>query len=104
MRAPGWAVPLLSYLDARKIPMTDQWDALNAGIYGDSRSSDQVCVWVNRFAKETSLTVSFPDNPIARDSVERYIDAFTSVVEDIINRETQSALHTIGLGTVERPV
>jgi hypothetical protein len=73
------AVPLLSFIDARKVALTDQWDSLNVGIYGDSRLSDQVCVWINRFEKQTSLTISFPDNPIARDSVARYVDALTSV-------------------------
>ncbi|MGA5466623.1 condensation domain-containing protein [Mycobacterium sp. NPDC050041] len=79
LRLPTRAVPLLSIIDARKIPMTDQWDALNVGIYGDSRLSDQVCMWVNRFATETTLTLSFPDNAVARNSVARYIDAIRAV-------------------------
>lgn len=32
-------------------------------------------MWVNRFDTETTLTVAFPQNPVARDSVERYIRA-----------------------------
>lgn len=32
-------------------------------------------MWVNRFEDETTLTVAFPQNPVARDSVERYIRA-----------------------------
>jgi hypothetical protein len=59
----------------RDIPLSAEWENLNAGIYGDSRLSDQVCMWVNRFETETTLTISFPDNPIARDSVARYIRA-----------------------------
>lgn len=71
-------VPMLSYIDVRSIPVSAQWDELNAGIYGDSRLSDQVCMWVNRFEKETTLTVSFPQNPVARESVARYIRALQS--------------------------
>jgi hypothetical protein len=78
LRNPERAIPMLSFLDARKVPVTAQWDSLNLGIYGDSRLSDQVCIWVNRFENETTLTLSFPDNPIARDSVTRYIDATRS--------------------------
>jgi mycolipenoyl-CoA---2-(long-chain-fatty acyl)-trehalose mycolipenoyltransferase / long-chain-acyl-CoA---trehalose acyltransferase len=86
MHAPERDVPLLSYLDARKVPFTDTWDSLNAGIYGDSRLSDQVCVWVNRFATETTLAVSYPDNAQARESVQRYVNAVTAVYSEIVDR------------------
>jgi hypothetical protein len=72
---PTGDVHMLSFADARGIPFSGQWDGLNAGIYGDGRSSDQVLMWVNRFDTETTLTVAFPQNPVARDSVERYIRA-----------------------------
>ena len=32
-------------------------------------------MWVNRFGNGTSVTVAFPDNPIARESVTRYVEA-----------------------------
>jgi hypothetical protein len=79
LKKPKRDVPMLSYVDVRSIPVSAQWDELNAGIYGDSRLSDQVCMWVNRFERETTLTVSFPQNPVARDSVDRYIQALKSV-------------------------
>jgi hypothetical protein len=88
IRRPARSVPLLSVIDARKVPVTNQWDELNVGIYGDSRLSDQVCVWVNRFDQETSLTISFPDNPKARDSVERYVRAVTSIYTSIADRQS----------------
>jgi hypothetical protein len=78
LRKPDRDVPMLSYIDVRNIPLSSEWEKLNVGIYGDSRLSDQVCVWVNRFERETTLTVSFPENPIARDSVGRYIGAVQS--------------------------
>jgi hypothetical protein len=78
LRKPDRDVPMLSYIDVRNIPLSSEWEKLNVGIYGDSRLSDQVCVWVNRFERKTTLTVSFPENPIARDSVGRYIEAVQS--------------------------
>jgi hypothetical protein len=78
LRNPERDVPMLSYIDVRNIPLSSEWEKLNAGIYGDSRLSDQVCMWVNRFENETTLTVSFPENPIARDSIARYIEAIQS--------------------------
>lgn len=79
LRSPERDVPMLSYIDVRNIPLSSEWEKLNVGIYGDSRLSDQVCVWVNRFEEKTTLTVSFPENPIARDSVDRYVRAMQSV-------------------------
>jgi len=75
---PERDVPMLSYIDVRNIPLSSEWEKLNVGIYGDSRLSDQVCMWVNRFENETTLTVSFPENPIARDSIARYLKAIQS--------------------------
>lgn len=83
LRMPSRAIPLLSFIDARKVAITDQWDSLNLGIYGDSRLSDQVCIWVNRFTTQTTLIISYPDNPVARDSISRYIEVIKAVYSDI---------------------
>jgi hypothetical protein len=32
-------------------------------------------MWVNRSEKGTTITVAFPDNPIARESIVLYLDA-----------------------------
>jgi mycolipenoyl-CoA---2-(long-chain-fatty acyl)-trehalose mycolipenoyltransferase / long-chain-acyl-CoA---trehalose acyltransferase len=79
MRLPQRAAPMLSFIDIRKIPLSVKWDDLNVGIFGDSGLADQVYIWVNRFEKETTLTLSFPDNPIARESVARYAETVQSV-------------------------
>jgi hypothetical protein len=79
IKRPERDVPMLSYIDVRTIPLSAQWDDINFGIYGDSRLSDQVCIWVNRFEAETMLTISFPENPIARDSITRYINTIQGV-------------------------
>ncbi len=79
LKRPERDVPLLSFIDVRNIPLSAEWERLNVGIYGDSRLSDQVCIWVNRFEHETTLTISFPENPIARDSITRYLKVIQSV-------------------------
>jgi hypothetical protein len=93
LRKPERAVPMLSYIDVRSIAVSAQWDELNAGISGDSRLSDQVCMWVNRFEKETTLTVSFPQNPVARESVARYIQALKSVYLRVAENGAEAARH-----------
>ncbi|NGX06506.1 condensation domain-containing protein [Mycobacteroides franklinii] len=83
LTAPEYVVPMVSFLDARKIPVSAEWDRINGGIYGDSRSSDQVCMWVNRFENETNLTISFPDNAVARESVSRYFEVARVVYQRV---------------------
>jgi mycolipenoyl-CoA---2-(long-chain-fatty acyl)-trehalose mycolipenoyltransferase / long-chain-acyl-CoA---trehalose acyltransferase len=36
-------------------------------------------MWVNKFRDQTVMTASFPDNPLARDSVAAYLEAMRSV-------------------------
>lgn len=87
LHTPEFDVPMLSFIDARKIPVSAEWDRVNGGIYGDSRSSDQVCIWVNRFEDETKLTISFPDNAVARDSVARYIEEAQLVYQHVASSQ-----------------
>jgi hypothetical protein len=87
LRAPDPGVPMLSYLDAGLPPLSPaviaQWEAMNGKVYSDSRSAYQVGMWVNRTAKETAVTVAFPNNPIARESVIRYVDAMKAVYQRV---------------------
>ena len=64
---------MLSFLDFRKIPLAGLWAETNFGTYGDSLSHGGINMWINRHAEKTTVTISFPDNAIARESVDRYI-------------------------------
>ena len=48
-------------------------DGVNARTYCDGLSPAHICMWVGRVHDEVSLTVFFPDNSIARESVTRYV-------------------------------
>lgn len=76
---------MVSFLDFRKIPVATMWEETNFGAYGDSLSHGGINIWINRHAAKTTVTISFPDNPTARESVHRYITtltrAFTRVVK-----------------------
>ncbi|KAA8959412.1 condensation domain-containing protein [Mycobacterium sp.] len=84
LRKPDWGAPLLFFLDAGMPPLSAfvnaQLDGLAGGLYNDGGILlGQINVRVNRLANETQLTVLFPNNPIARESVTRYIEALRSV-------------------------
>jgi hypothetical protein len=78
------------YLEAGIPPLSaianSQLDGLNAGHYGDGRILlGRINIRVIRLENETQLVVVFPKNPIASESVSRYVkamkSAFASVAE-----------------------
>jgi mycolipenoyl-CoA---2-(long-chain-fatty acyl)-trehalose mycolipenoyltransferase / long-chain-acyl-CoA---trehalose acyltransferase len=79
--------PVVNFLDAGTPPLsvllTAQLDDLNIGIHNDGRYSYQLCIYVIRVEKETAVSVMFPDNPIAQESVDRYLAALRSVFERV---------------------
>ncbi|OBA59449.1 hypothetical protein A5647_17520 [Mycobacterium sp. 1100029.7] len=75
IRTPERPVPMLSYIDIRKLPFGDDYDGLRAGIWGDNRLSETVCMWVNRMRDKTQLVVAYPGTEVATRSVLRYVEA-----------------------------
>ncbi len=75
--------PMLSFLDAGVPPLSAVFAAhlgrANTRVFTDGKIAARVCMWVNKFQEETTVTASFPDNPIARDSVARYLETMKSV-------------------------
>jgi hypothetical protein len=83
LRRPQGRVPLLFFLDAGIPPLSamvnSHLDGSNARIYHDGGIPAQFDIRVNRFEDETHVIVMFPNNPIARESVSRYIATLRSV-------------------------
>jgi mycolipenoyl-CoA---2-(long-chain-fatty acyl)-trehalose mycolipenoyltransferase / long-chain-acyl-CoA---trehalose acyltransferase len=75
--------PMLSFLDAGVPPLSaviaTQLGRANTKVFTDGKIAARVCMWVNKFHDETTMTASFPDNPTAHDSVARYLEAMRSV-------------------------
>ncbi|MGV0660690.1 condensation domain-containing protein, partial [Mycolicibacterium pulveris] len=80
---PKPGVPMISYLDATIAPLSPavvaEWNGLNGKIYSELGAAHQVGMWINRFGNGTSVTLAFPNNPIARESVTRYVDAMKAM-------------------------
>lgn len=75
--------PMLSFLDAGVPPLSAviamNLGRSNAKVFSDGRIAARVCMWVNKFQNETTVTASFPNNPIAHESVARYLEELRSV-------------------------
>ncbi len=71
---------VMSFLDASIAPLSAVANSdLNFRVYDEGRVSHQVSLWVTRLQTETTVSVLFPDNPVAGESVARYIEAMKSV-------------------------
>lgn len=81
--APTRPAMMVSFIDFRKIPVSAMWEQTNFGTYGDNLNHGEINVWINRHAERTTVTVSFPDNPVARKSVHRYIATLSQVFADV---------------------
>jgi len=79
--------PVINFLDASTAPLsvllTAELDGLNVGVFSDNRYSYQLSIYIVRVEQETAVTVMFPDNPEAQESVPRYIAALKSVFERV---------------------
>jgi mycolipenoyl-CoA---2-(long-chain-fatty acyl)-trehalose mycolipenoyltransferase / long-chain-acyl-CoA---trehalose acyltransferase len=87
LRMPQSRVPLLFHLDATIPPLSNvvnsEWIRSNVRVYHDGNVPARFDLRVNRYENETQVIVFFPDNPIARESVTRYIATLKSVFVDV---------------------
>jgi hypothetical protein len=74
---------LLFHLDASSPPLStvvnSDWKGSNLKIYHDGRVPARFDLRVNRYEKETHVIVFFPNNPVARESVSRYMATLKSL-------------------------
>jgi hypothetical protein len=83
LRRWGPNYTMLNYMDAGLPPLSaavaSQLAGANASAYYDGRNPAHLFMSVVRIFDETSMWVVFPNNPVARDSVARYVEALKSV-------------------------
>lgn len=96
IKLPTCLPMMMSFFDFRKIPLAGLWEETNFGTYGDNLSLGGINLWINRHARRTTATISFPDNAIARESVGRYI-------ETLIQAFARVAKNTAGQSSVVAP-
>lgn len=70
---------MISYVDARHFAGSEFYDEFNGGVYANRAASEEVLIWINRLRSGTSLSVIYPDTPVAHESVDRYVTVMKSV-------------------------
>jgi hypothetical protein len=89
LNKPGPNFPVSNFLHGGAAPLnaviaaTDLGYANNIGIYSDGRFSYQLTIYIFRYDAGTAMSVMYPDNPVAKKSVARYIAAMKSVCEQV---------------------
>jgi mycolipenoyl-CoA---2-(long-chain-fatty acyl)-trehalose mycolipenoyltransferase / long-chain-acyl-CoA---trehalose acyltransferase len=100
--------PMLSFLDAGVPPLSaavaTQLGRAKTRVFTDGKVAARVCIWVNKFHEETTVTASFPNNPIAYDSVVRYLGAMKSVYLRVAEGRREIAHPRIGAHLQRQPV
>lgn len=83
LRRPGPAFTMLNFMDGGLPPLSavvaSQLKGVKAGAYIDGRNPAHLYMSVGRLFDEASITVFFPNNPVARESVIRYVESMKSV-------------------------
>ena len=83
LERPKAGFPQVNYFDVGLPPLsaflTSDLDGANIGLYFDGRLSNPLCFWVVRLQHKTMVTVLYPGNPVARESIENYVAAVRSV-------------------------
>jgi hypothetical protein len=78
---------MMNYMDAGLPPLSavvaTALKGANATAYNDGRSPAYLYMSVIRLFDEVSLMVSYPNNPVARESVYRYIEVLKSIFERV---------------------
>ncbi|MEU4311770.1 condensation domain-containing protein [Nocardia sp. NPDC024068] len=77
--APDWSNPMISYVDARDFAGSEFFDFARGGLYGNRAASEEALIWINRLPAETTISVIYPDNPVAHASVDRYLTALATI-------------------------
>lgn len=88
LRRYGPQFTMMSYMDAGLPPLSSivatALDGVNATAFTDGRSPAYMYSTVFRLFDEVSIMVSFPNNPVARESVIRYTDALKSAFDKVV--------------------
>jgi hypothetical protein len=70
---PNWSNSMISYVDAREFAGSEYFDIAHGGLYGNRAASEEALIWINRLPAGTTLSVIYPDNAVAHESVDRYL-------------------------------
>jgi hypothetical protein len=86
----------INFFDAQAGPLAmlaKMFEGVNMGAYSDGRFTYPLSTLVGRY-DETTVSVLFPNNPVARESINHYVAALKSVCVRVVDGWTPSRVRT----------
>lgn len=86
----------INFFDAQAGPLamlTKMFEGVNMGAYSDGRFTYPLSTLVGRY-DETTVSVLFPNNPVARESINHYVATLKSVCVRVVDGWTPSRVRT----------
>ncbi|EOM75407.1 hypothetical protein [Rhodococcus rhodnii] len=77
---------MVSYIDYRKLPGTDQHDVLNAHHISNVTVADDAQFWISRTTTGLALRSRFPDTARASESMSAFLDLLVRTMRDVCER------------------
>ncbi|MBT0566864.1 peptide synthase [Williamsia sp. CHRR-6] len=77
---------MVSYVDYRRLPGSDEQAATNATHVSNVTTADDAQFWVSRTDSGLALRVRYPDNPVASATIAGYVTAVRARLLDLIGR------------------
>ncbi|MGC0364945.1 hypothetical protein ABH922_002929 [Rhodococcus sp. 27YEA15] len=88
--------PVVSYIDARRLQDSHSYDVSRVrGIVG-GKDTQIASMWINRMHDGVWMAISHPDTPIAHDSVKRFADLVSSIVETVAEQGDYEFTRAVG--------
>ncbi|GAB2659904.1 condensation domain-containing protein [Gordonia jinhuaensis] len=86
--APKFAI---SFVDTRYLPGAKEWGERDRALRCRVDNSDEVYLWVNRTLEGLNISLRFPNNEIAADSLHRLIAEFSDILR-VVSRDGDVAV------------
>lgn len=75
---------VVSYVDTRFIPGADAWTERERVLRSSVMSDDDVYIWLNRANGGLNVSMRYPNNPQAEESVSAFLSRFTTILTKVI--------------------
>ncbi|MFZ2173026.1 MAG: condensation domain-containing protein [Rhodococcus sp. (in: high G+C Gram-positive bacteria)] len=77
---------MVSYIDYRRLPGSEDHELLNAHHISNVTMADDAQFWISRTHRGLALRSRFPETPTARRTVTEFLDLLCDVLQDICER------------------
>lgn len=75
---------VISYVDTRFIPGADTWGDRDRVLRSSVVSDDDVYIWLNRTDEGLNISMRYPDNSQAEESIAAFLSRFATIIHSVV--------------------